>query len=573
MIPTIGFAVGKLFKPQELCIVFATNDDEDQRGKLFIYKFMNNKIGFTKYITLQDSSWPALSNFGSKIVIMDINNDSFNDLIVTSPTSEWRTSYLPLDITIKFTVNPIQFNDEIQSLIETNYFSGNVTICLKNGIESENVTISLSIVPSIHSSSFHNEWLLDELFLSVTPQNGGCINHSIYLHADFYNSPLKWMFQAEIVPREHENINDRDQSMLVSRKFFSEINSDNRCTKGECGDNNYTLTLNSNPIWFKNRDSVIIFHFKLENNGDLLSHLIIDATILLPCEFKKYNADKEFRYFPIHEDFVNSTKSHIRGVYRNQSELKASFEFYIFVLCPQYFSKDIGPVLELSIQSFFPFVGRRFSFPTQALFAYELFVEAEIHPTQPQHICRDTETEVTIHYIIDIMISGFRYGHSFLFEARLYFDETAISVKSIQITSTDWDAISIENTTMLEPGTAFQKFRLRKASNIEKSQLHVAAKLNIGTKHDLVVSIQIHSYVGNESTFDLSTIMVNDHIGYSYILVKLCKRDMGFLILAICLTCAICFGLSFLIYEKIYIRYFSKIVVPLYFMEPLQFPE
>ncbi|KII74133.1 hypothetical protein RF11_06680 [Thelohanellus kitauei] len=93
-IPTVGFDIGPLFTTQSTdtsteALVVATNDDDHQRGKLFIYKFPLEDEQAAPHLTIEDSKWQPFTNFGNKIIIMDINKDEKNDLLVTAPTSKW----------------------------------------------------------------------------------------------------------------------------------------------------------------------------------------------------------------------------------------------------------------------------------------------------------------------------------------------------------------------------------------------------------------------------------------------------------------------------------------------------
>ncbi|KII60551.1 Integrin alpha-4 [Thelohanellus kitauei] len=69
--------------------VFATNDNTDQRGILYFHNLPFKDSLLLPNLTISDPAWQPFTNFGNKIVIVDINNDNFNDLIVTSPTSKW----------------------------------------------------------------------------------------------------------------------------------------------------------------------------------------------------------------------------------------------------------------------------------------------------------------------------------------------------------------------------------------------------------------------------------------------------------------------------------------------------
>ncbi|KII73823.1 Integrin alpha-3 [Thelohanellus kitauei] len=88
-IPTIGFAIGQLFPTNPESLVVATNDDPEQRGTLLFYDLPSTEGSIKDKQIISDPQWEPFSNFGNKIVIVDINNDNFNDLLVTSPTSKW----------------------------------------------------------------------------------------------------------------------------------------------------------------------------------------------------------------------------------------------------------------------------------------------------------------------------------------------------------------------------------------------------------------------------------------------------------------------------------------------------
>ncbi|KII70875.1 Integrin alpha-3 [Thelohanellus kitauei] len=119
-IPTVGFDIGILF-PQKTVrtntegtasevvdtgaasagitdvddaktegLVVATNDDDAQKGRLFIYKFpLDHELAIPHLTISDDNDWQPFANFGNKIIIMDINKDGKNDLLVTAPTSKW----------------------------------------------------------------------------------------------------------------------------------------------------------------------------------------------------------------------------------------------------------------------------------------------------------------------------------------------------------------------------------------------------------------------------------------------------------------------------------------------------
>ncbi|KII66625.1 hypothetical protein RF11_11336 [Thelohanellus kitauei] len=442
-----------------------------------------------------------------------------------------RTSHQPMTVTIELTPNRVPLNNGIPSPTEKTSLSVNAKICYKNIIVSQDLKVSLKFLHSPESYSIEGEWILDDWYWPITTQNVGCENYLIYLRPWFQNTPIQWIFQAEIVQKQtRDDTNTREPPVLLQRKFFSEIIFEKSCRK---------------PKY---------------------------ASIISPCDVKIYNEDEEFKHFLLNDDSVDSTKSQIRVLYSTKIEYNEYFQFTILASCPQFFVNTNDPVLQLSIQSFFPYAQKSYAYKAKSMMEHEFFIETKTLPPKTQRICKKTETE--INFNIDICIKGLYYDDNLAFTATVYLDDTDLTaVTAIQIHSNHWDVIYVGDTTMQGHSSAFRKFRIKKSPSIDESQLRVTATLKNIYKHNFIVKLKIEPQIGYQSAYTLKSIMMNEASFQKYLVNESCKMDIFLIILAICIACAVSVGLCVLVYYKIYIRFFSKISVPLYLMEHITFPE
>ncbi|KII72886.1 Integrin alpha-3 [Thelohanellus kitauei] len=502
-IPTLGYVLGSFHATNKKEIILATSDDQLQKGKLFIYDLYDIYADHTiKPTIIENSEWQSFSNFGWKIVQADINNDTYDDLLVTAPTSSWfghpvvghvqlfinrksktfvdkasifirgnlipnsffgfnievvddlngdnvkgliisrvfdgevdiykRTSYMPFAITIKLLQNRILVDKEtIPYPADNTPLETSVQICL-NSNPIQDLTLKFSFTHSPDSYSFDKNWQLDYVHWPVNTINKKCIDLAIYLRPWFYDTPLTWIFQAEVVPSEsQENTNTDEESIIYKRNFFSEIFFEKKCNR-ICNDNSYTVKIRENTIWFQNSDEFIYFYLKLTNNGDILTHLIIEAGLNFPCDITIF--DEKMKNYQLSGLLFQSTKYRIRFLYPKKTKYNEYFDFIVRASCPQILDRKIDLVLELSIQSFFPYAEKHFRFPTNSTFEPEFVVETILIPFKSKMVCRDIEMESTADFNVDIFIRGVNYDDQLVFVATLYFDNTSVTgVTSIRI--------------------------------------------------------------------------------------------------------------------------------------------
>ncbi|KII63982.1 hypothetical protein RF11_01468 [Thelohanellus kitauei] len=137
---------------------------------------------------------------------------------------------------------------EIPLLTEKKVFPNSVKICYTN-VNAEDFYINLSFMHSSDSYTSDSEWLEDYEYWSVYPKEDGCENYLFYLQPWFYNTPQKWIFQAEVIRRNFgDNANAWEQSVISQRKFFSEILFEKKSGEIQYNENNYTVTMITQPF-------------------------------------------------------------------------------------------------------------------------------------------------------------------------------------------------------------------------------------------------------------------------------------------------------------------------------------
>ncbi|KII66438.1 Integrin alpha-3 [Thelohanellus kitauei] len=542
-IPTIGFASGYLFHPNIETIVIATNDDEEQRGMLFFYNLPSESDKTVPDPIIFDHSWQAIANFGNKIIVVDINNDKYNDLIVTSPTSKWHdlpaVGHVHLFLNSKskpfFTAKstvvhglPVAnsffgwnaeavddldgdgFNDFLVAalklsendsrggvyvflggddkvLLELSYyevirpgsgplneltgfgffisskmgmnedvnkyimmsriFRGEVdvykttphkTIKVTIHIEKnhflidEDATIKLSFKHSSNYHSFSDEYMLGTYVSDKKITESIEDQYSVHFRSSYAKLSTKWILQAEITLRESGASRDTNPPIPVfHRIFYHEFSFQKKCNEPECIDD-YTVSLRNKPIWYKNSDQPVKFSLRLTNNGDFLTHLIIDAGLLMSCQITIPNT--EIVSISNSNPFLLiSIKSSIRVVY-NQPTPNGIFDFMVQALCPQVNDQTSDLVLKLSIQSFFPHYAKHFDFHATAKNAAEFIIKTKKLSVVNKHVCKGSEFKEIIKFDVELLFGGENYDNELLLSAVLILEESVYKRVLLELT-------------------------------------------------------------------------------------------------------------------------------------------
>ncbi|KII70319.1 Integrin alpha-4 [Thelohanellus kitauei] len=559
----------------------ATNDDNAQRGILSFYDLPSGNESIALQLTIINRKWQSFTNFGNKIVIGDFNGDSYNDVLVTSPTSKWldlpEVGHAHLFINTKSETFFTDTSTIIRGLpIAHSFFGWNAKTV--GDLDGDGVKDFLIAALKVSESDLRGgiyvylgsaDILIRGLTYYEIIQPSMNLENELTGFGFFISSKMvldregnSYVMMSRVFSGEVDvyKISSRfpiKVSVIIEPNRFTvdeKITFEKNCPQNECFED-YTVGLLNDPIWNQQTEEPILFSLTLTNKGDFLTHLIIDASLSMDCKIIIPNME----IVPIinSEPFgLKPKKSNIRVIYKQPTSHLGTFDFIVQALCPQVHSQISDPVLKLSIQSFLTGDTKKFEFTAKAEYKVEFLIEAMALPVVSKRVCRHSETEENVEFNIEVkknlfqlFIGGAYYDNNLLLSAVLYIGDSAgASVMSLDI--------KVGHLSKHPHDRVTHNFKITKAFNVQNIRLSLSYKMMIKPTKDFHMTLKVEPVLESDSPYKLKSIMANEAEYIVMISFQFCHKErlvMTFLAL----------GCAILIFCCLILLYY-KIVLPRY---------
>ncbi|KII68848.1 Integrin alpha-4 [Thelohanellus kitauei] len=411
-------------------------------------------------------------------------------------------------------------------------------------------TIKLSFKDSSNYHSFSDEYPLETYATKRRITSRGEHKYMVYLQRSYEPLSSEWILQAEITLNEPKTETGTNKLIPVFHEiFYRKISLEKKYRRRECTEG-YTVILINKPIWFQNMDKTTIFRFRLSNCKELLTHLIIDAGLSMPCKITISNAEM-VPTMNSHPFAFTQIRSTVRAVYNKPTQYE-SFEFNVEALCQQDLGERSNLGIRLSIKSFFPYNQKRFKFVATAKYAHEFTIETKRLPVITKHICRGFQGEEIIEFNVELLFGGEDYDNELLLSAVLFFhDSVDMKVDSIHIKSNDCGVIPVDDLSQKPANQVTQKFRIQKSENVKKVRLSISFTVLMKYFKDFHTNFKIEPLLGDESPYELKSIVVNEIKYHATFSVKYCKHEWLILIFSALGLCILVTCVCIFIYHKV----------------------
>ncbi|KII65503.1 hypothetical protein RF11_05155 [Thelohanellus kitauei] len=306
------------------------------------------------------------------------------------------------------------------------------------------------------------------------------------------------------------------------------------------------MTSKDTAIWFQNGDEPISFNLQFQNNGDLLTHLIINVELSIPCEITiDDTVDVPYSELIAHSD--NSVPSHARLLFPTPTLHNRRVDFTIRAKCQQILNKKVTPTLRLRIESFVPQYTNQFDFNAVSKMKSEFVIEVKKQPMKSIKVPMNTETEVDLNFDVALHIRGLSYDSELVYSAQLLLDDSIdIKVISLDISSPDCTISTVDDLTLDPRVMAQQKFKIAKEQRVEKVHLSVKAKVKFITSKDFQFTLKINPLVRDGADYSLESIFAYEMKHIFMIALGITRTNIAILVLAT-LGCFLLFTALFLL--------------------------